>query len=106
MSGIGRPGRAQPAVRRPAGPPRLAARALVAAVRVYQLCLSPWLGMRCRYLPSCSAYAVEAVERFGVLRGTRLAAGRLLRCHPWGGSGYDPVPEAVSPNPGPRRPET
>jgi putative membrane protein insertion efficiency factor len=68
-------------------------RTLLATIRVYQLTLSPWLGRQCRYLPTCSVYAAEAVERFGVRRGSWLALKRLGRCHPWGGSGYDPVPE-------------
>lgn len=74
---------------------RAAARALIGLVRTYQWTLSPWLGGDCRYQPSCSVYAVEAIERCGVLRGTRLTAARLLRCHPWGGSGYDPVPDPL-----------
>jgi uncharacterized protein len=71
----------------------LAAAALIAAIKAYQLTLSPWLGRQCRYLPTCSAYAEEAVRRFGARRGAWLAAKRLGRCHPWGSSGYDPVPE-------------
>jgi hypothetical protein len=63
-------------------------------VRVYQLLLAPLVGPRCRYLPSCSDYAAEALEQHGALRGSVLAARRLLSCHPWGGSGYDPVPPA------------
>ena len=66
--------------------------ALRAAVRVYQLFVSPLVLPSCRYLPSCSEYAAEAVERHGALRGSVLALRRLARCHPWGGSGYDPVP--------------
>jgi len=65
---------------------------LVALVRVYQLTLSPWLGMNCRYQPTCSAYAIEALETWGVRKGGWLAIRRIARCHPWGGSGYDPVP--------------
>ena len=72
---------------------RIAAGGLVALVRAYQWGLSPFLGANCRFEPSCSAYAVDAIERFGPLRGTGLAVRRLLRCHPWGASGYDPVPE-------------
>ncbi len=62
------------------------------AVRGYQLMISPLLPPSCRYLPTCSAYAIEAIERHGALRGLWLALRRLARCHPWGGSGYDPVP--------------
>ncbi len=61
-------------------------------IRAYQLVVSPLLGPRCRYWPSCSAYAAEAIEVHGALYGTGLALRRLLRCHPWGGSGVDPVP--------------
>ena len=66
---------------------------LQAFVRAYQLLISPVLLPSCRYLPSCSDYAVEAIGRYGVLIGVSLALRRLARCHPWGGSGYDPVPE-------------
>ncbi|MDE2296161.1 MAG: membrane protein insertion efficiency factor YidD [Gammaproteobacteria bacterium] len=62
-------------------------------IRGYQLAISPMLGPRCRFYPSCSCYAYTAVERFGVIRGTWLAARRLLRCHPFTPGGYDPVPE-------------
>jgi len=66
---------------------------LRAAIRVYQLTVAPILPPSCRYLPSCSHYAAEAIGRHGPWRGSVLAARRLLRCHPWGGTGYDPVPE-------------
>jgi len=66
---------------------------LRAAIRAYQLLLAPVLPPACRYLPSCSHYAEEAISRHGPLRGGLLAARRLCRCHPWGGSGYDPVPD-------------
>jgi uncharacterized protein len=73
--------------------PADAVRALsLGLIRLYQLTLSPWLGTRCRYEPTCSKYAAEAIARFGVVRGVWLAAKRLGRCHPWGRSGYDPVP--------------
>jgi uncharacterized protein len=62
-------------------------------IRSYQLLVSPMLRPSCRYLPTCSDYAAEAIERHGALAGTWLALRRLARCHPWGGSGYDPVPE-------------
>jgi putative membrane protein insertion efficiency factor len=61
-------------------------------IRLYQLFVSPLLPPGCRYLPSCSDYAAEAIATHGAVAGTILAARRLLRCHPWGGSGFDPVP--------------
>ncbi len=74
-----------------------ATRLLVGGVRLYQLCLSPWLGGRCRHLPTCSAYAIEALERHGPVAGGWLAVKRIGRCHPWGTWGYDPVPERAAP---------
>lgn len=65
---------------------------LIALIRGYQVVLSPWLGMHCRYHPTCSAYALEALETHGAWRGTLLALGRVLRCHPLHAGGYDPVP--------------
>lgn len=62
------------------------------ALRAYQVVLSPWLGPSCRFHPSCSCYADEALERHGLLRGGWLAARRLCRCGPWHPGGYDPVP--------------
>lgn len=61
-------------------------------IRFYQLFISPVLPPACRFTPTCSAYAVEAIMTHGLLRGGWLAVKRLSRCHPWGGSGYDPVP--------------
>lgn len=61
-------------------------------VRAYRLVLSPLLGQNCRFHPSCSAYALEALETHGAFRGSWLAARRIARCHPWGGSGVDEVP--------------
>lgn len=61
-------------------------------IRFYQLCISPLFPPACRFTPTCSAYAIEAIMKHGVIRGTWLALKRLSRCHPWGGSGYDPVP--------------
>jgi len=72
--------------------------ALKTLIRAYQLLVSPLLGHNCRYLPNCSAYAIEAVERHGPLSGSWLAAKRVCRCHPWGGEGLDPVPTPVSNN--------
>ncbi len=70
-------------------------------IRVYQLFLSPILGNNCRYTPSCSQYAMDAIETHGPLRGCWLALKRISRCHPWGNSGYDPVPAPSSgSNPG------
>jgi putative membrane protein insertion efficiency factor len=65
---------------------------LIGVIRTYQLVVSPHLGPACRFEPGCSAYAIEAVARHGVIRGARLAVRRVGRCHPWGGFGYDPVP--------------
>jgi uncharacterized protein len=62
------------------------------ALRAYKLTLSPLIGRQCRYLPTCSEYAAEALIAHGPWRGSWLAAKRVCRCHPWGGSGYDPVP--------------
>ncbi len=64
----------------------------LAAIRLYRKLLSPVLPPACRYWPSCSAYAEEAVRTHGVARGLGLALGRVARCHPWGGHGVDPVP--------------
>ena len=71
----------------------LAARIAALPVRAYRLVLSPLLGSNCRYTPSCSAYSLEALEKHGALKGGRLAIRRILRCHPWGGSGIDNVPD-------------
>lgn len=72
---------------------RLFAWPLLALVGLYRYAVSPWLGNNCRYEPTCSAYALEALRRHGAFRGSWLAARRIARCHPWGGSGYDPVPD-------------
>lgn len=70
------------------------AHVLALPVRAYRLLLSPWVGHNCRYQPTCSAYALEALARYGAVRGGVLALRRIGRCHPWGASGYDPVPGA------------
>ena len=85
---------------------RLGVRAAVGLVRAYQVVLSPWLGRTCRHAPSCSAYAIGALRRFGLLRGGWLTARRIARCHPWGTSGYDPVPDVHDPVPATRDPES
>lgn len=61
-------------------------------VRTYRLVASPWVGHGCRFQPTCSAYALEALERHGAFRGGWLTLRRICRCHPWGGHGHDPVP--------------
>jgi uncharacterized protein len=77
---------------------------LTLPIRAYQLLVSPIFPPSCRFLPSCSDYAREAIERHGARRGLVLALRRLARCHPWGGSGWDPVPESGAfARPRPRR---
>ena len=68
------------------------ARVLLGVIRGYQVGVSPFLPPACRYTPTCSVYAAEAIRKHGAGRGSWLALRRLLRCHPWGGSGHDPVP--------------
>lgn len=68
-------------------------------VRAYRIIGSPWVGHNCRYQPTCSAYALEALEKHGGLRGTWLTLRRIGRCHPWGRMGYDPVPPSKKPKP-------
>jgi len=70
------------------------ARLLALPVRAYRLVLSPWVGMHCRFRPTCSEYALDALATHGAARGAWLTLGRLLRCRPGGPSGFDPVPEA------------
>ena len=62
-------------------------------VRFYQAAISPYTPSSCRYTPTCSHYTVEALQKHGILKGGKLAIKRIFSCHPWGGSGYDPVPE-------------
>ena len=71
---------------------RLLVRLLVLPIRFYQLCISPLLGPSCRFTPTCSEYARQALIKHGPVKGLWLAFRRILRCNPWGGSGYDPVP--------------
>ena len=68
---------------------------LIALIRIYQWLISPWLGHHCRFYPSCSEYARQAIERHGAVRGVWLVIRRLLRCHPWHPGGVDPVPESL-----------
>lgn len=65
---------------------------LILPIRFYQKCISPLTPPTCRFTPTCSQYAVEALRKHGPVKGLWLAVRRILRCHPWGGSGYDPVP--------------
>ena len=74
-------------------------RLLIAPIRLYQMFISPLLPPSCRFTPTCSQYAIEALRIHGPLRGSWLALRRLLRCHPWGGSGYDPVPPKTESKP-------
>ncbi|MDI9334163.1 MAG: membrane protein insertion efficiency factor YidD [Cytophagales bacterium] len=69
-------------------------RSLIGIIQGYRLFLSPWLGSACRFEPTCSRYAIEALEVHGAAGGSYLAAARLLRCHPWCKGGHDPVPQA------------
>lgn len=73
---------------------RIARHIAILPIRFYQWFISPLLPANCRYRPTCSEYAAEAISTHGPARGAWLTARRLLRCHPWGGSGYDPVPQA------------
>ena len=65
---------------------------LLLLLRGYQLILSPLLGSNCRYMPTCSQYAIESLKKFGLIKGTFLTVKRIGKCHPWGGHGYDPIP--------------
>ena len=65
---------------------------LIIPIKFYQILISPLLGPRCRYYPTCSNYAVQAIEKHGAFKGSWLAFKRIISCHPWGGSGHDPVP--------------
>lgn len=72
------------------------AKVLKNLIKCYSALISPLLGKNCRFAPTCSEYSYQAIDRFGVLKGSYLTAKRLCRCHPWGSSGFDPVPEIKS----------
>jgi putative membrane protein insertion efficiency factor len=84
---------------------RLVAGVLAVPVLVWRWGISPFMPQACRFAPSCSQYALEALARHGAIEGSRLAVVRLARCHPWGGHGYDPVPERASARVGSATPE-
>jgi len=84
---------ARPTVAASGFSPRLPTRVARGLIRLYQIALSPWLGAHCRFYPSCSTYALQAIERFGCWRGGWLSLKRIGRCHPWHPGGVDLVPE-------------
>ena len=65
---------------------------LILLIKLYQLIISPWLGPQCRYTPTCSQYGIEALKKYGPLKGSWLTIKRIVSCNPWGGHGHDPVP--------------
>lgn len=71
---------------------RVVSKIFILLIRFYQLSISPILGQNCRYSPTCSQYSIEAINKYGALKGGWMALKRIFSCHPWGGSGYDPVP--------------
>lgn len=71
---------------------KLLALPFILLIKIYQLIISPLFPSSCRYLPTCSQYSLDALKKYGLLKGGWLGLKRILRCHPWGGSGYDPVP--------------
>ena len=80
-------------------------RAVIALISLYRYCLSPFLGNHCRFHPSCSSYAQQAIEEYGLLQGSGMALRRLARCHPWHEGGADPLPDRPRPDrPRPDRP--
>ena len=68
---------------------------LLSTIKFYQFFISPILGQNCRYLPTCSEYTIQAIKKFGLIKGTTLSLYRISKCHPWGNHGYDPVPKKV-----------
>lgn len=71
---------------------QIPAKLLILLIRIYQVTLSPFIGRQCRYVPTCSNYGIEAIKKYGAIKGGWLTFKRILSCNPWGGSGYDPVP--------------
>ena len=68
---------------------------LLSTIKFYQFFISPILGQNCRYLPTCSEYTIQAIKKFGLVKGTSLSLNRISKCHPWGSHGYDPVPKKI-----------
>lgn len=71
---------------------RILAAPFILLIRFYQIAISPWIGPKCRFTPTCSHYGIEAFQKYGPIKGMWLTIKRVSRCHPWGDSGYDPVP--------------
>jgi len=71
---------------------RILSKIFILLIRFYQLSISPILGQNCRYSPTCSQYSIEAINKYGALKGGWIALKRIFSCHPWGGNGYDPIP--------------
>ncbi len=67
--------------------------AVIFPIRIYQIAISPYFPSSCRHIPTCSVYTIEAIKEWGVIKGIFLGAKRILKCHPWGTSGFDPVPK-------------
>ena len=68
---------------------------IIILIKFYQLFISPIIGQNCRYLPTCSKYTIECLQQFGLIRGIVLSVKRITKCHPWGGHGYDPIPNNI-----------
>ena len=76
-----------------AKPKNLLQHIFIIPIKIYQIVLSPWLGSNCRHHPTCSNYAIQAIQEWGIFKGIYLGIKRILKCHPWGTFGYDPVPK-------------
>ena len=68
---------------------------LIKLIQIYKILISPFLGYNCRYLPTCSDYSIEALKKFGFIKGITLILKRILKCHPWGGGGFDPIKKQI-----------